>query len=194
VTIVDAELKPSTAYTFTLKSGATLDDCPGGEYAFGACPPKSAMGGTFTNSMGDQVVHFTTAALALVKTSPADNDTVTLDPTTTVPNGVTIDLTFNFDAKPASLATTEWSISPAAGTWTVANKPTGLTTPATVNNVLELTSDAAVPPGDYTFTLKGSATIDDMEATPSTFTPGSDVVIHFTVAAAPPTTAAPACF
>jgi hypothetical protein len=195
--IIDGALKPSTAYTFTLNNGATIDDCPGGEFAFGGCGAPSTMGGTFTNSAGDQVVHFTTAALAMTGTDPADNDTVTLDPSSTpVANGVKIDLTFNFDANPASLAATEWSISPSAGTWTVTNKPIPApqTDPSAVKNVIELASTAAVPPGDYTFTLKGTASIDDTEATPSSFTPGQDVVIHFTVAAAPPSSAGPACY
>jgi hypothetical protein len=185
--IVNAELKPSTAYTFTLNNGATIDDCPGSEVSFGGTCTKSAMGGTFTNSAGDQVVHFMTAALAMTGTTPADNDTITLDPDPMlpVPNGIAIDLTFNFDPKPTSLLATEWSISPSAGTFTVDN---------TDPNVLELSSTAAVPPGDYTFTLKGTATIDDKEATPSTFTPGQDVVIHFTVAAPSPSPAAPACY
>jgi hypothetical protein len=181
--IVDGEFKPSTQYTFTLKSGATIDDCPGGEWNGTAC--SSTKSATFTNSMGDQVVHFTTAALAMTKTAPADNGKVTLNGTT---NTVKIDLTFNFDADPTSLTAAMWSISPAAGTWTVANGAAGA-------NVIELKSSAAVAPGDYTFTLKGTAAIKDMETpTASVFTPGSDVVIHFTVAPAPPVTAAPACF
>jgi len=189
-TIIDTELKPSTAYTFTLKSNATIDDCPGAEFAFGGCGPKSAMGGTFTNSMGDQVVHFMTAALALSSTTPKDNDTVTLDSS----GIVTIDLSFNFDAAPASLtATTDYTISPAV-TFTVAHPATGLAVPATSDNVLELTSSAPVPPGDYTFTLKSGATINDLETTPSTYTQAADQVIHFTVEAAPPTPAAPACY
>jgi hypothetical protein len=193
--ILDAQLKPQTKYTFTLKGGATIDDCPGGEYAFGGCGAKSPNGGTFTNNDAsgapkDQVIHFTTSDFAVTSITPADNSKVTLDST----GIVTIDLKFNFDANPASLATTEWSLSPAAGTWTVKNKSSGLTTPATVANVIELASAAPVAPGDYTFTLKAGATINDFATTPSTYTQASDLVVHFTVAPAPATVPTPACY
>lgn len=188
---IDGELKPSTMYTFTLKSGATIDDCPGGEFAFGFCPPKSAMGGTFTNSMGDQVVHFTTTALALSTTTPADAGTFTLNGTT---NTLKIDLSFNFDASTASLLASEYTFSGAGITFTASHPATGLAVPATSTNVIRLTSQQMVPPGDYTFTLKQGATIDDLEATPSTYTQAADKTISFTVAAAPTPTAAPACY
>jgi hypothetical protein len=178
-TIVDAELAPSTMYTFTLKNGATIDDCPGGEFAFGFCPPTS---GTFTNSDGDQVVHFTTAALALSGTTPADNGTFTLNGTT---NTLKIDIAFNFDANPASLAASEYTFSAAGVTFTASNPATGLGVPAKTKSTIRLTSTAAVPPGDYTFTLKDGATVDDFETTPATYTQSGDIVIHFTVAAAP---------
>jgi len=51
-----------------------------------------------------------------------------------------------------------------------------------------------VPPGDYTFTLKANATINDFATTPSTYTQAADQVIHFTVEAAPAPTATPACY
>jgi hypothetical protein len=177
--IIDGEFAPSTMYTFTLKSGATIDDCPGGEFAFGGCGPASAMGGTFTNA-ADQTVNFTTAALALSSTSPADNDTFTLDSS----GALVIDLVFNFDVDDTTLAATEYAFS-----------GTGITfTAAASGNVLELTSDQAVTPGDYTFTLKQGATIDDLEATPSTYTQAADQVIHITVEAAPPTPTPTQCY
>jgi len=61
-------------------------------------------------------------------------------------------------------------------------------------NVIELASAAPVPPGDYTFTLKANATINDFATTPSTYTQAADQVIHFTVEAAPTPTATPACY
>jgi hypothetical protein len=173
--IVDAELAPSTDYTFTLNTGATIDDCPGLASAFGDTCMTS---GTFTNS-ADQVVHFKTAALALSSTSPADNDAVE-------EGTVTIDLVFNFDADATSLLPAEFTSSSGV-TFSVDTTASG-------GNVIELASDAAVTPGDYTFTLKAGATIDDMEATPSTYTQAADQVIHFTVEAAPPTPTAQACY
>lgn len=179
--IVDAELKPATSYTFTLKNGATIDDCPGGEFAFGGCGPKSAMGGTFTNADGDQTVTFTTAALALSGTTPADNDSATLDS-----GKLVIDLTFNFDVDPTTLAAAEYAFSGTGITFTADYGSSA--------NVLELTSVQDVTPGTYTFTLKMGATIDDLEATPSTYTQAADEVIHFTVEAAPPASPAPTCY
>jgi hypothetical protein len=186
--IIDGEFKPDTDYTFTLKNGATIDDCPGAEFAFGGCGPKSAMGGTFTNT-ADQVVHFHTAAMALTSTSPADNATVT--PSST--GKIKIDLTFNTDVAPASLTAAEYSVSPAITFAAPANPATGLGTPATANNVIELVSTGAVAPGDYTFTLKMGATVNDLiTGTPDTYTQAADKVIHFTV---PPAPSAPqACF
>lgn len=170
--LIKGEYKPSTMYTFTLNNGATIDDCPGEE--LGACV-KSAMGGTFTNT-ADQTVHFTTAALALSSTSPADNGTVTA-------GTVKITLTFNFDVTPASLTQTEFTTAPNI-TWTVGAGPTA--------NSIRLTSAAPVAAGDYVFTLKMGATINDAETTPSVYTQAADKVIHFTVAPVPP--AGPACF
>ena len=181
--IIDGELKPATMYTFTLKNGATVDDCPGAEFDGTACnSTTSAMGGTFTNS-SDQTVSFTTAALALSTVSPADNATVTLDGTT---NKIKITMTFNFDVDPTTLAATEYAFSGSGITFTAGY--------GTAANQLRLTSAQAVPPGDYTFTLKANATIDDLEATPSTYTQAADQVIHFTVEAAPPATTPPTCY
>jgi hypothetical protein len=186
--IIDGEYKPDTDYTFTLKSGATIDDCPGGEFAFGGCGPKSAMGGTFTNT-ADQTVHFHTAPLTLTSVSPADLATVTLGAS----GKIKIDLTFNQDMDPTTLATTEYSISPAITFAAPVNPATGLAVPATSRNVVELVSSAAVAPGDYTFTLKMGATINDKLTTPDTYTQAADKVIHFTVAAAP-TSTPPSCY
>ena len=171
--IIDAELKPATMYTFTLKSGATIDDCPGGEGAFGTgCGTKSA---TFTNT-ADQVVHFTTAALALTGTTPADNDSVDA-------GTVSIFLTFNFDVDSTTLAASEISTSPNVQ-WDVSNAAA---------NVIELDSHTALAPGDYTFTLKMGATLDDLVApTADTYTQAADKVIHFTVTA--PAPAGPPCY
>jgi hypothetical protein len=180
--IIDGELKPSTMYTFTLKNGATIDDCPGAEW-FGTPPTCHSMkSATFTNADGDQVVHFTTAALALSSTSPADNGTFTLDSS----GKLVIDLTFNFDVDPSTLAATEYAFSGSGITFTAGY--------GSAANVLELTSNQTVAPGDYTFTLKMGATIDDLEATPSTYTQAADQVIHLTVDPAPtptPTTTTP---
>lgn len=187
--VIDGEYKPDTDYTFTLKSGATIDDCPGGEFAFGGCGPKSAMGGTFTNT-SDQVVHFHTAPMALTSTTPADLGTVTLGSTGTIK----IDLTFNTDIDPTTLATTEWSITPAVPMAAPANPATGLGVPAKAKNVVELKSTGAVAPGDYVFTLKMGATLSDLiTGTPDVYTQAADKVIHFTVAAAPPPSTA-TCF
>lgn len=175
--IINGEYKPGTMYTFTLKNGATIDDCPGGEVGATSC--ASMKSATFTNT-ADQTVHFTTAALALSSTSPADGGTVSK------PGTVRIILTFNFDADPASLANTEFSSTGA----TFAVNPAG---PATSGpNQIELDSTAPVAAGDYTFTLKMGATINDLETTPSTYTQAADKVIHFTVKpTAPP---APSCY
>ena len=141
--IVDGEYKPDTDYTFTLKAGATIDDCPGGEFAFGGCGPASATGGTFTNE-SDQTVHFHTAPIALTKVSPADTGTITLGTTGTIK----IDLTFNQDMDPATLTASEFSIEPAIAFAAPVNKATGLVEPATARNVIELKSTGAIAPGD----------------------------------------------
>ena len=180
--VIAGEYKPSTMYTFTLKNGATIDDCPGSEYNPNTLACTSTKSATFTNT-ADQTVHFTTAALALTGTSPADNGA-------SVDAGggkVAIVLTFNFDADPASLLPAEFTSSTGV---TFAVNPNGPN--LTAANQIELDSTAAVAPGDYTFTLKMGATINDSEATPSTYMQAADKVIHFTVA--PPSPPAPACF
>ena len=176
--IIAGDYKPSTMYTFTLKNGATINDCVGG-----SSPCKSSpMGGTFTNT-ADQTVHFTTAAFALSSTTPADNG----DAYEIGGGKIAVLLTFNFDADPTSLANTEFTSSNGA---TFVVNPNGDN--ETAFGQIELDSTAAVAPGDYTFTLKANATIADNETTPSTYMQAADKVIHFTVA--PPSPPAPACF
>ncbi|MBV8762927.1 MAG: Ig-like domain-containing protein [Deltaproteobacteria bacterium] len=170
--LIKGAYKPSTMYTFTLKNGATIDDCPGEE--IGACV-KSPMG-TFTNT-ADQTVHFTTTALALTGVSPLDNGTV--------PAGtVKITYTFNFDVLSTGRFSTSDIVTSPNITWTIGAGPTP--------NTIRLTSTAPVAPGDYTVTLKAGAMVKDKETTPSIYTQAADNVIHFTVT--PPAPPAPACF
>jgi hypothetical protein len=162
--VVTGNFAPDTDYTFTFKADAVVEDCPGG----GATCTPSADGGTYTNDQGDQVVHFHTAPVALTGTTPADTDEVVKDDAS---SKLDIALSFNTKVLPSSLADTEWTISPAVAMTVQAA--------ATKSGTITLESDAAIPAGDYTFTLKQGATLTD--AVGGTYTQAADVVIHFTV-------------
>jgi len=175
--VINGDFAPDTDYVFTLKAGATISDCPGGET--GSCV-TSTTGGTFTNA-SDQVVHFHTAATALTSTTPADNGEVDKADATDVLDVV---LSFNTKMLPATLLPTEWSISPAIAMTNV--------TPVAKSSSIILESDAAIPAGDYTFTLKMGATID--QASGGTYTQAADKVIHFTVVDPTPAPTPSPCF
>jgi hypothetical protein len=178
--VINGNFAPDTDYTFTLNANATLDDCPGGKRIAATCT-TSAMGGTFTNDMGDQTVTFHTAPTALTATSPADGDEVDKSDAT---DPLDITLSFNTKMDRATLANTEWTIEPAVAMTVL--------TPATKSSSITLESTAAIPAGDYTFTLKQGATIDT--ASGATYTQAADVVIHFTVADPGPTPTPTQCY
>jgi len=155
-----------TAYTFTLKAGATIDDCPGGEAEFFGAPcVKSA---TYTSPM-DQTVMFTTAsAITLKSIAPKDNTTETVsdasDPASPVRG---IKLTFNQAMDATTLDPSDYTITPAVA----------LTAGSSGLEALRLSGTFA--PGTYTFTLKSTAVIKDLLG--NSFSPAADQVIHFTV-------------
>jgi hypothetical protein len=176
------DYSPNTPYTFSLHANATIDDCPGAEDQFGgACVPSAGGAGTYTNATV-QGIMFKTAPIALTATSPADNAVVTK---ATAASTTKIKFTFNQDMLPASLDTTEWTLSPAVP-MVVASAPSVdyAGNPIVLRNVVQLSG--ALPAGSYTFTLKGSATFLDVLTPANSFTPGTDKVIHFTVEDPPP--------
>jgi hypothetical protein len=175
--VINGNFAPNTDYTFVLKGGATIDDCIGGT----APCVKSATGGTFTNDTGDATVHFHTAATAITATVPSDNGEVDKSDAT---DPLDVILAFNTKMDPNTLATTEWSITPAV--------PMSLAL-TTVGSSVILESDNPIPAGDYVFTLKQGATLTD--AVGGTYTQAADLAIHFTVKDPPPAgPPAPACY
>jgi hypothetical protein len=167
ILLIYGDYQLGTAYTFTLKSGATIDDCPGGEAEFAGNPcVKSA---TYT-APADQTVMFTTAAAITLKSiTPKDNASESV-----AAAAAGIKLTFNQTMDKATLDAADYTISPAV---TLTSAASGL-------EGLKLTGTFA--PGAYTFTLKSSAVIQDFLG--NSFSPSADQVIHFTVTpnAAPP--------
>ena len=187
--VVNGDYQLGTAYTFTLKNGASIDDCPGLESPLYAGPtaPGCVKSATYTSSM-DQTTMFTTAAaIALKSITPKDNTTESV---AAAAGGIL--LTFNQEIDPASFDTADYTISPAL--------PTGVTLVATNLGAvgagsyeqLELDpTDATAtavdwPPGSYTFTLKSSAVLKDKLG--NSFSPAADQVIHFTVTPNPTST------
>jgi hypothetical protein len=172
--VINADYKLGTAYTFTLKSGSTITDCPGEEGFINGDDTvcvTSPMGGTYTAAM-DQVVTFTTAsAIVLKSATPADNSTAAAASTP----GIT--LTFNQEIDPTTLVQdVDYTITP-----NVTMKPTSNRgrTGAGSYEQLRIAPVAPFPPGTYTFTLKGTASVSDLSG--GTYTQGTDKVIHFTV-------------
>ena len=174
-TMVYGDFKLGTMYTFTLKSAATIDDCPGGEFiATGCGVPKST---TYSSPM-DQVVTFTTAsAIVLKSVSPKDNASESVNASI-----AGIVLTFNQEMDPATFVQgTDFTISPNVPL-TVTNK--GTAGSGTYEQIkLAPAAPGTFPPGTYTFTLLKSGSVADKIVPADTFSPTADQVIHFTVTA-----------
>lgn len=157
----------NTEYTFTLKAGAKVSDAWGVEYTQAA----------------DKVVKWKTQP-AITMTTTADK-AVVLKAAAGAPVGVT--LTFNQGMLASTLTeTTDFTITPApvagAISVSVGAAPNGCGQSST-GCQLRVRGDFA--PGDYTFTLKAGAVINDALTVPTTFTQPADKVIHFTVKNAP---------
>jgi hypothetical protein len=163
--------RPGTMYTLTLKAGATVQDY---------------YGATYTQS-GDKTIMWTVAPIAITSTSPANNGMVAQGTTNTVR------VSFNQSMAEASIAASEWEVTNANGD-VVPFSPTVSRSGCNPNGssttcALVFESIAQLPLGDYTFTLKAGATIDDVLTPPTTYTQTADRVIDFTVVPAntPPT-------
>lgn len=171
--LVYGDFQLGTAYTFTLTSGATIDDCPGDESdTIGG--PGCVKSATYTAS-ADQTTMFTTAAAITLKSiAPKNNATESV----AAANGSGILLTFNQEIDPASFDAADYTISPAVVlTATNLGGPGGFAS----YEQLELDPAAAWAPGAYTFTLKSTAVLQDKLG--NSFSPTADQVIHFTVTA-----------
>jgi hypothetical protein len=165
-----------TTYTFTLKAGASISDCPGAEV--GSCVTSA----TYT-APADQVVTFTTASAIMLKSiTPKDN---TSESVAAAAGGIT--LTFNQEIDPATLTAADYTITPAV-TFTVSNRGAA---GAGSYEAVRLKPTAPLAPGTYTFTLLGTASVSDKLG--NTYSPGTDQVIHFTVTAPGATPPAHVC-
>jgi hypothetical protein len=164
-------------YVLTIKAGAVID-----------MPAPMGMPNKQFTFATEQVANFTTAPLAITAQSPAENARVVkaaADPADVV-------LTFNQTVTPASLLESEFTLTKADGT------PTGIT-PTIAQNVdangnpvrgTIRVQSMSLPAGQYKFTLKQGATIEDNYVPPNTppnvYTQAADRVINFTIANAPP--------
>lgn len=158
--------KPAQMYTLTLNATATVDD---------------AHGATYTNAEA-LVVNFTTAAIAVTSTSPANNGR---KPKATPASLTTIDLSFNQSMNPATLDLSKVTLTgPTAATFVAT--AVGCT-PTSTTCVVRLTTAVPLDPGSYTFTLEQGATISDVLTTPTVYTQAAARVVKFTVADATPT-------
>ena len=158
--------RPGQEYTFTLKDGATIVDDHGAVYT----------------QSGDRVIRWTVGPIALTATDPVDGDKVAT-------GTVEIAVSFNQSMDPASLASNEWEVVDANGAAVAFDAPVADGCgPTDTTCALIFSSTAALTPGNYTFTLKKDATIEDVLASPTTYTQPADRVIGFTVANPTPST------
>jgi hypothetical protein len=172
-----------TEYTFTLKAGAVI---------------KDFYGATYTNAM-DKVITWKTQP-KITASFTADNTVFTKASATSL-TGVTI--TFNQSipttdlASPATRTTTELTEGTEFTVTDGSNNPvTGLTIDTSANSSCTTSSTSCavrirknLAAGDYTFTLKAGATVNDVLG--NVYTQAADKVVHFTVEdPAPP---APTC-
>ncbi|MFT3693073.1 MAG: Ig-like domain-containing protein [Kofleriaceae bacterium] len=174
----------ATQYTFVLKGGASIDDCPGGEFtSLGGNCVKSA---TYTNS-ADQTLTFTTAsAITLKSATPADNFKDTVSDFGIIQHGIV--LTFNDNIDPASFDAADYTLTGPATALTITNRGTSA---LTNYEQIRINATTAWLPGDYVFTLKASAVLTDRLG--NNYSPPADKVIHFHIDA-DDTTPTPPCF
>ncbi len=159
--------KLNTDYTVTIKAGAMI----------------TALTGEVYTQAADKVITYKTQPAITLATTPADLASLTRASATSV-LGVT--LTFNQAMDATSLLPTEYTLTSTQVIPALAVTPTGCGAGSTS---CSFKVGGLLLPGDYTFTLKAGATINDKLATPSTYTQAADKVIHFTVknaATAPP--------
>jgi hypothetical protein len=168
--LIHGNFQLGTAYTFTLNANATIDDCPGAEFA--ACAKST----TYTATAAQPVPFMTAPAILLKTISLKDNATESSDDSAA---GIT--LTFNQEMDPATFVQgTDYTLSP-----NVALVPG----PGSSYEKIDLVPAAPLPPGTYTFTLLHSGSTSDLvQPTANTFSPSADQVIHFTVTPNPTST------
>lgn len=164
-----------TEYTITLKAGAKVSDVLGAE----------------TTIAADKVIKYKTQP-AVTVTTTADEATITraggATGTTTA-----ITLTFNQSMSAASLvAGTDYTLvnsmgATVASTVSVGSTASSACTPSSTSCQLRIrVSNANLPPGAYTFTLKQGANVTGVVN--SMYTQAADKVIHITVKDPTPST------
>ena len=183
--LVYGDYQMGTAYTVTLKNGATIDDCPGAEYVTTTDPISCgvAKSATYTSPM-DQVAMFTTASAIVLKSiSLKDNATESV-----AASAAGITLTFNQEMDPTTLVQgTDFTISPNIPLGVInLGGPGGGGTYEQLN-IAPTSAAGTFPAGTYTFTLLGTAKVNDLIGTTGAdvFSATADTVIHFTVTANP---------
>ena len=152
-----------TEYTFTLNAGATLSDING------------AM---FTNTDALTITWKTQPAIQ-VTSSPDDGSTF-------APDEVELALGFNQAMVATSLDATEYTVTDSDGNAVTMDAPVADGCGAADSSCDLVIAVATLAEGDYTFTLKMGATIDD--ALGNTYTQAADMVVNFTVEAETPPT------
>lgn len=152
---------PETTYTVTLAANATIDDY---------------YGVTFTNPDAIEL-SFKTQPIAITGTSPANNGRIAK---ATPASPTRIALAFNQSMDPASLEASEVEFSGGAAIGTPVASGCG---PASTSCSIVIPTAAPLAPGDYSFTLKAGATIEDVLG--NVYTQATDRVVNFTVVDAP---------
>lgn len=155
--------KMNTEYTFTLKAGAKVSDAFGVEYTQAEA----------------KVIKFKTQAAITVSTS-ADKSTFTYADPADVTEELGPILSFNQAMLPATLTEgADYTVTPTQAPGTLSAFVVAGCSMSSTSCQIQVAGHLA--PGDYTFTLKAGATIDDALTPPSTYTQAADKVVHFTV-------------
>lgn len=163
--IFGGHYQPSTMYTFTLNAGATVTD---------------AYGVTFTNAAA-KTVTYTTQAIAVTSTSPANRGSIAkATPTSTT----RLSISFNQSMDATTLLPTEYTLTGPMGDVAVSFTSESGCAATSTSCSIRVTPGTSVtpvslPPGDYTFTLKAGATINDKLG--NVYTQAADRVVEFTI-------------
>lgn len=167
---IQGNYKNDTMYTFTLKAGTVVTDAWGAQYT----------------QDKDLVVSWKTQpSLAITSTVPANNGSVTIDPT----DFEILAFGFNQAMDATTLAPSEFSVTDKNGMPVTMDALASSGCDKLSTSCFILIAKQDLPAGDYKLTLKAGATINDIFG--NMYQQTADRVVNFTVEAAGP--ASPPC-
>lgn len=183
---VNGNFQLGTTYTFTLKAGAKVRDCPQ-RYTTGVCAGTREL-----TIASDQTVTFTTAPqieiVGVNLNDPTYGTTVAITGTggqkivkQAAADPLRVRFQFNQEIAGATFTASDFEFTKADGS----PVPVPVTVVASTGSIIAVQGN--LPAGSYRFTLKAGATVQDKLTVPNTYTQAADRTFTFNVEVAPTT-------